>query len=664
MFFKLGLQNSTDVVGVICYTQVSSRMNVSPIIKNYKWIALGAILLISVTLIVVGSLNNQESEQTPDQQSQTEEQPGNSTTNQEDQSAEPQSVAPGQNDDPQQLDNQEQNTGNTTTDDNRPPPVVSKNKVDDWQYTNPVATLEDSASIQGSFATSSSATRSIGLAVGGAGDINNYRRNINNNYLPLPSDITHEGLFYDYFFETTRAKCKQLFCPAYAAGVSPDPFSKQDEYFLAVGLDSNIEAKNFKRNKLNLSIVLDISGSMTSAFDRYHYDRLSGGNTDNQMRESKMQVAREAVVSLVKQLRPDDRLGIVLFDNDAYVVKPMNLVGQTDMAAIEKHILEDVVARGGTNMEAGYEAGAKLLQDLAQTSNTDYDNRIIFLTDAIPNTGATGESELAKMTAAKAKSKIYTTFVGIGVDFNSQLVQKITQTRGANYLAVHSSQDFRKQLKEGFEYMVTPLVFDLNFKLKARGYNIKAIYGSAGADTSSGNIMNVNTLFPSLRVEGETRGGVILLHLEKTSASNANLSLEVSYKDRQGKKHSNKSTVVFNNQAAPYYANSGVRKAIALSRMVNLLQNWLKAENQTTPRALQDDVARIYRHGGIPIEIPLGQWERTSQPLRLSSAYRPLIEKLKTYLEKEIQALGDQTLNREIEMLKKILQAPEQTANP
>jgi hypothetical protein len=38
---------------------------------------------------------------------------------------------------------------------------------------------------------------SIGFSTGGAKDINNFRENIMQGYLPLPSDVTHEGLFYD-----------------------------------------------------------------------------------------------------------------------------------------------------------------------------------------------------------------------------------------------------------------------------------------------------------------------------------------------------------------------------------------------------------------------------------------------------------------------------------
>ena len=109
----------------------------------------------------------------------------------------------------------------------------------------------------------------LGYAVGGAKDINNFRENIAQGYLPLPSDITYEGLFYGYYFDTgTPEECAKLFCPEYSTAVSKDPLSKSDDYYLAVGLNSGIKESDFQRKKLNLVIVMDISGSMGSPFDQ------------------------------------------------------------------------------------------------------------------------------------------------------------------------------------------------------------------------------------------------------------------------------------------------------------------------------------------------------------------------------------------------------------
>ena len=76
----------------------------------------------------------------------------------------------------------------------------------------------------------------IGFAVGGANDIHNFRENISNGYLPIPTDITHEGIFYDYTFATgLQEECADLFCPSYTTAVSQDPFlAAQNTFYRSV----------------------------------------------------------------------------------------------------------------------------------------------------------------------------------------------------------------------------------------------------------------------------------------------------------------------------------------------------------------------------------------------------------------------------------------------
>ena len=120
-------------------------------------------------------------------------------------------------------------------------------------------------------------SENLGFSNGGAKDVNNFRENIKNGYLPLSSSLTYEGLFYDYYFDPgQQEKCAKLFCPSYSAAVSKDPFSGTPEYYLNVGLNSNIKQSDFKRKKLNLVVVLDISDSMGEQFNRYYYDQFKG----------------------------------------------------------------------------------------------------------------------------------------------------------------------------------------------------------------------------------------------------------------------------------------------------------------------------------------------------------------------------------------------------
>lgn len=50
--------------------------------------------------------------------------------------------------------------------------------------------------------SSASRMNTIGLSAGGAKDINNFRENIQCGFMPQKSDITMEGIFYDYYFDT------------------------------------------------------------------------------------------------------------------------------------------------------------------------------------------------------------------------------------------------------------------------------------------------------------------------------------------------------------------------------------------------------------------------------------------------------------------------------
>ena len=67
-----------------------------------------------------------------------------------------------------------------------------------------------------------------------------------------------------------------------ASAISSDPLTvaqnmddRDVDYYLSIGLNSNVRESDFKRQKLNLVIVLDISGSMEVGFDKYYY----GGST-------------------------------------------------------------------------------------------------------------------------------------------------------------------------------------------------------------------------------------------------------------------------------------------------------------------------------------------------------------------------------------------------
>ena len=91
----------------------------------------------------------------------------------------------------------------------------------------------------------------LGFSTGGAKDIGNFRENIARGFLPLPTDVTYEGLFDDYSFETgANYSGDALFCPTYSTDVSDDPLTGKPEYFLSVGLASGLNLNFARRTEL------------------------------------------------------------------------------------------------------------------------------------------------------------------------------------------------------------------------------------------------------------------------------------------------------------------------------------------------------------------------------------------------------------------------------
>lgn len=555
---------------------------------------------------------------------------------------------------------------------NNRPPIISQ-VVDDWQYKY---SASESTSFKAplSTATMMSATAptgNLGFSVGGSKDIKNFRENIKNKFLPLPTDITYEGLFYNYFFDTgNQQTCDKLFCPSYSTAVSKDPLSGKPEYYLSVGLNSGVKESDFQRKKLNLVVVMDISGSMDSPFNKYYYDHFGNKvelkNEENN--QTKMRIATQSVASLLDHLKPDDSFGLVLFDESAYLAKPLSRIATTDLPKLKNHILE-ITHRGSTNLQAGLKKGTDLLREMSQADPNQYENRIIFITDAMPNTGNTEQQDLAKIFADNSARNINTTFIGVGVDFNTGLVEKLTKIRGANYYSVHSTKEFHQLLDEDFDYMVTPLVFDLKLNLASQGYEIEQVYGSPEADQSTGEIMKVNTLFPSKTENNQTKGGVILLKLNKLSTTEGSpspkLSLQVSYEDRNGQKFTDEKQINFAEKSTDYFDNSGIEKAILLTRYANLIKDWLidqirYFDQPTTllcpPIVAYDTGIRCIESKCLPpmpplCEIHLGQWERKSTPLQVDSRYRPFFQDFATHFQSEMKNLNDPTLQQELDIL-------------
>jgi Ca-activated chloride channel family protein len=159
------------------------------------------------------------------------------------------------------------------------------------------------------------------------------------------------------------------------------------------------------RLPLNLSVVLDRSGSMSGA---------------------KLAAARDAAVYVARRLYPEDLLSVVAYDDAvATVTEPATGAAQGDLAA---RILA-IASGGSTNLSGGWMRGRELV---ARNARAGGSNRILLLTDGLANVGITSHEQLVGLCAEARRHGITTTTIGFGVDYDEHLLRAMADGGGGH----------------------------------------------------------------------------------------------------------------------------------------------------------------------------------------------------------------------------------------
>jgi Ca-activated chloride channel homolog len=166
-----------------------------------------------------------------------------------------------------------------------------------------------------------------------------------------------------------------------------------------------------KRPILNLGLVIDRSGSM-------------GGD--------KIKYARQGAIYAVQQLSSSDRLSVTIYDDEVEVIIP-------SQPAIEKqefiNRIEKINPGGMTALYDGWVAGATQVSNHFQP---DHLNRVILLSDGLANTGETNPDIIGNAVNAASQKGVNTTTMGIGDDFNEDLMQGIALCGDGNYYYIQN----------------------------------------------------------------------------------------------------------------------------------------------------------------------------------------------------------------------------------
>ena len=143
-----------------------------------------------------------------------------------------------------------------------------------------------------------------------------------------------------------------------------------------------------------------------------------------------MDVAKEAVSGILDLLGPQDRVSIVPFSTNACDPLRLAPVPCLDLPQVKADFNRDVTATDSTNMAAGYDLATQQLTNCSacmESSLDQVENRIILLTDAEPNTGDWSQEGLLDRTRSNADQDIFTTVIGVGLDFNTELIEGISK---------------------------------------------------------------------------------------------------------------------------------------------------------------------------------------------------------------------------------------------
>jgi Ca-activated chloride channel family protein len=287
----------------------------------------------------------------------------------------------------------------------------------------------------------------------------------------------------------------------------------------------------------------------------------------------------------------------------------------------------------------------------------------MYLTDMQVNSGNSDSDSLAKLTQTNAANGIYTTYLGIGTEFDTAMVSKISKTKACNYFSVKNPQQFKKLMDDEFDFTVTPTLFDTTVNFvgeQLSGFEAQRVYGSPGFEIPlNGTLFFADSMFPSHKEsEEKTKGGVVLVKLNKKLDSQDSakiLKFLVTYQDMSGKIEKDEDivdiTALTEESSNDYFQNNCVRKAVLLVRYVNFMKNFLRDIRTKA------SVPSMNQNTGIIIPSIEGESKSSAEIMTpLSDPYAATFKKFISYFEHEMTEIGDPLLNTELKKLIAILE--------
>ena len=261
---------------------------------------------------------------------------------------------------------------------------------------------------------------------------------VNDGLLPDPDSVRVEE-YVNYFDAGFDPPTQETFA-IYADG-GPTPFFDGRNDVLRIVIQAH-EVPERRRQDLNLTFVIDVSGSMKE--------------------QGKLDTVKDSLAVLVEELDRFDTVSIVSYNTDARVVLDPTPGDEKDDIL---DAIDDLRAGGSTNAEAGLLLG----YDLADEAFVrDTVNRVVLLSDGVANVGNTGPEAILDEIGDRARDGIDLVTIGVGIaTYNDVLLEQLADQGDGWYAYVDTYDEagrlFQDRLTTSLETIARDMKVQVEF---------------------------------------------------------------------------------------------------------------------------------------------------------------------------------------------------------
>lgn len=265
----------------------------------------------------------------------------------------------------------------------------------------------------------------------------NIRRILNSGMLPDRNAVRIEEMINYFHYDYPQPTGADPF--SINLEMSACPWNKKNHLVL-VGL----QGKEYAREELppsNLVFLIDVSGSMSSP--------------------NKLPLVKTALKALVKELRKEDKVSIVVYAGNAGVVLEPTAGDQKDKI---NEALNKLSAGGSTAGGEGIVLAYRLAEEhLLKKGN----NRVVLATDGDFNVGVSSDDGLVKLIEDKRKLGVYLTVLGFGMgNYKDTKMEKLSNKGNGNYAYIDSQQEAENILVSQFAGTMHAIAKDVKLQLE------------------------------------------------------------------------------------------------------------------------------------------------------------------------------------------------------